>query len=52
MKKHSFQLVSKSKCHLAGISFEVTIPCSGNVIEMSNESMKVGIKKNSVSSRL
>ena len=33
----------KLQCHLAAISFEVTIPRCGNVIEMSKESMKAGI---------
>ena len=43
---NAFRLHQKSKCHLAALSFEVTIPSCGNVIEMSNESMKAGMKEN------
>ena len=42
----AFRVHQKSKCHLVGLSFDVTIPRCGNVIEMSNESMKAGMKEN------
>ena len=42
----AFRVHQKSKCHLAALRFEVTIPSCGNVIEMSNESMKAGMKEN------
>ena len=41
----AFRVHEKSKCHLAAISFEVTIPFCVNVIEMSKESMKAGMKE-------
>ena len=37
----AFRVHQKSKCHLAALSFEITIPRCGNVIEMSNESMQI-----------
>ena len=36
----------KSKYPLAALSFEIKIPLCGNVVEMSNESMKAGMKDN------
>ena len=41
----AFRVHEKSKCHLAAISFEVTTPLCVNVIEMSKESMKAGMKE-------
>ena len=41
-----FRVHQKSKCHLAALSFEITIPRCGNVIEMSNESMQAGMREN------
>ena len=45
----AFRVHQKSKCPLAGLSFDVAIPCCSNVIEMSNESMKASIKEKKVS---
>ena len=42
----AFRVHQKSKCHLAALSFEITIPRCGNVIEMSNESMQAGMREN------
>ena len=44
----AFRVHQKLKCHLAALNFEVTIlRClCGNVIEMSNESIKAGMKEN------
>ena len=44
----AFRVYQKLKCHLAALNFEATIlRClCGNVIEMSNESIKAGMKEN------
>ena len=42
----AFRVHQKLKCHLAALSFKITIPRCGNVKEMSNESMKADMKEN------
>ena len=36
----------QSKCHLAALTFEVTVPQCGNILEMTSEDHKVKVKEN------
>ena len=40
----SFKEHQKSKCHIAALTFEITIPQCGNIQEMTSEKIKPNIK--------
>lgn len=42
----SFKDHQKSKCHIAALTFEITIPQCGNIQEMTSEKMKSNMQEN------
>ena len=42
----SFNEHQKSKCHIAALTFEVTVPQSGNIQEMTSEKIKSNMQEN------
>ena len=42
----SFKEHQKSKCHIAALTFEITIPQCGNIQEMTSEKIKSNLQEN------
>ena len=42
----SFKEHQKSKCHIAVLTFEITIPQCGNIQEMTSEKIKSNMQEN------